>query len=160
MCSQLYWKRMGSKWMMKPNSWPLTAKSILSPGSAKVVLPPSEVFKSANLYARKWWLTNEFWCRWKKEFLLSLQERQKWTHTRKNLQVNDVVIVKDDDTPRNQWEVCCVIKALPDKDGLVHKVKLEVGSQYLASNGKRNQLLATLERPIHKLVLLSSTQDD
>ena len=78
----------------------------------------------------------------------------------KNLQVNDVVIVKDDDTPRNQWEVCCVIKALPDKDGLVHKVKLEVGSQYLASNGKRNQLLATLERPIHKLVLLSSTQDD
>ena len=69
----------------------------------KVVLPPPGVFKSADLYARKWWrqvqhLTNEFCCRWKKEFPLSLQERQKWTRTRKNLQVNDVVIIKDDDT--------------------------------------------------------------
>ena len=73
----------------------------------------------------------------RKNFPLSLQERQKWTHTRKNLQVNDVVIIKDDDTPWNQWKVCHVIKALPDKDGLVSKVKLEVGSQYLPFNRKK-----------------------
>ena len=72
------------------NSRPLTTESITSPGSAealtpnhfltlkaKVVLPPPGVFKSADLYSRKWWrrvqhLTNEFWCRWRKEFLLSL----------------------------------------------------------------------------------------
>ena len=39
----------------------------------KVVLSPPGVFKSADLYARKWWrqvqhLTNEFCCRWKREF--------------------------------------------------------------------------------------------
>ena len=74
------------------NSGPLTSESITPPGSAealtpnhfltlktKVVLPPPGVFKSADFYSRKWWrwvhhLTNEFWCRWKKEFLLSLQE--------------------------------------------------------------------------------------
>ena len=108
----------------------------------KVVLSPPGVFKSTDLYARKWWrqvqhLTNEFCCRWKKEFPLPLQERQKWTHTRKNLQVNDVLIIKDDDTPWNQWKVCHVIKALPDKDGLVSKVKLEVGSWYLPFNRKK-----------------------
>jgi len=77
------------------NSRPLTTESITSPGSAealtpnhfltlktKVVLPPPGVFTSADLYSRKWWrrvqhLTNEFWCRWRKEFLLSLQKRQK-----------------------------------------------------------------------------------
>ena len=160
------------------NSRPLTAESITSPGSAealtpnhfltlktKVVLPPPGVFKSADLYSRKWWRrvqhpTNEFWCRWKKEFLLSLQERQKWIRLRKNLQVNDIVIVKEDDIPRNQWRVCRVLGVLPDEDGLLRRVRLEVGSQNSASNGKRNQPLSTLERPIHKLVLLMSTQDE
>ena len=83
--------------------------------NTKVVLPPPGVFKSADLYARKWWqqvqhLTNEFCCRWKKEFPLSLQ-----------------------------WKVCHVVKALPDKDGLVSKVKLEVGSQYLPFNRKKKK---------------------
>ena len=105
-------------------------------------------------------LTNEFWCRWKKEFLLSLQGRQNWTRPRKNLQVNDVVIVKEDDMPRNQWRVCRVVEALPDEDGLVRKVKLEVGSQNLTSDGKRDRPLSTLERLIQKLVLLTSTQDE
>jgi len=102
---------------------------------------------------RKWWrrvqhLTNEFWCRWKKEFLLSLQERQKWICPRKNLQVNDIVIVKEDDIPRNQWRVCRVVEVLPDEDGLARKVRLEIGSQNLASNGKRNQPLSTLEQEL------------
>ena len=105
-------------------------------------------------------LTNEFWVRWKKEFLLSLQERQKWTKPRKNLQVNDVVIVKEDDVPRNQWRVCRVIEALLDENGLVRKVKLEVGNRNLASKGKRSRPLSTLERPIHKLVLLMSAEDE
>ena len=50
---------------------------------------------------------------------------------KENLQVNDVVIVKEDDMPRNQWRVCRVVEVLPDEDGLVRKVKLEVGSQNL-----------------------------
>ena len=160
------------------NSRPLTAESITSPGSAealtpnhfltlktKVVVPPPGIFKSADLYSKKWWrrvqhLTNEFWLRWKKEFLLSLQERQKWTKPRKNLQVNDVVIIKEDYVPRNQWRVCRVVEALPDEDGLVRKVKLEVGNRNLALSGKRSQPLVTLERPIHKLVLLMSAEDE
>ena len=74
--------------------------------------------------------------------------------------MNDVVIVKEDDIPRNQWRVCRVVETLPDEDGLVRKVKLEVGSQNLTSDGKRDRSLSTLERPIHKLVLLTSTQDE
>ena len=156
------------------NSRPLTAEGTTSADTAepltpnhfltmktKVVLPPPGKFTSSDLYSRKWWrrvqhLTNEFWSRWKKEFLLSLQTRQKWTRPRKNLQVNDLVIVKDDDTPRNQWKMGRVIEAQPDQDGLVRKVTLDVGSPSLTLEGKRNQPLSTLVRPIHKLVLLMS----
>ena len=156
------------------NSRPLTAEGTTSSDTAvpltpnhfltlktKVVLPPPGKFTSADLYSRKWWrrvqhLTNEFWARWKKEFLLSLQTRQKWTRPRKNLQVNDVVIVKDEDTPRNQWKMCRIIEAQPDQDGLVRKVMLDVGNPNLTPDGRRRQPLSTLERPIHKLVLLIS----
>lgn len=76
------------------NSRRLTTESITSPGSAealtpnhlltlktRVLLPPPGAFKSADFYSKKWWrlvqhLTNDFWCRWRREFLLSLRERQ------------------------------------------------------------------------------------
>ena len=76
------------------NSRPLTAENISSPDflepltpnhlltmKSKVVLPPSGVFQAADRYSWKQWrrvqhLANEFWSRWKKEFLHSLQERK------------------------------------------------------------------------------------
>lgn len=139
---------------------PLTPNHFLTV-KMKVVLPPPGKFYSSDLYSRKWWrrvqhLTNKFWSRWKKEFLLLLQTRQKWTRPSKNLQVNDVVIVNDDDIPRNQWKTGRVTEAQPDQDGLVWKVILGVGSPSLTPEGKGNQLLLTLERPIHKQVLLMS----
>lgn len=56
--------------------------------------------------------------------------------------------------------MCRVVEALPDEDGLVRKVKPEVGNRNLASNGKRSRPSSTLERPIHKLVLLMSAEDE
>jgi len=51
---------------------------------------------------------------------------------KENIKVDDVVILKDNDTPRNQWKVCRVAEALPDEDGLVREVRLEIGSPNLA----------------------------
>ena len=47
----------------------------------RVLLPPPGVFQSADQYSHKRWrrvqhLSNEFWIRWRKEFLHSLQQRQ------------------------------------------------------------------------------------
>lgn len=36
-----------------------------------------------------------FWQRWTKEYLLLLQERQKWTSLKRNLKVGDIVLVVD-----------------------------------------------------------------
>ena len=82
------------------NSRPLTVESLSSPegvepltpnhlliAKSKVVLPPTGVFQRADLYLRKRWrrvqhLANEFWTRWIKEYLQSLQEPQKWTRVK------------------------------------------------------------------------------
>lgn len=100
---------------------PLTPSHLLTMKS-KVVLPPPGMFQSPDLYSRKRWkrvqhLPNEFWCHWRKEFLLSLQQCAKWNNPRRNLSVGDVVIVKDDNLPRNCWQLAHVWKTYPSKEG-------------------------------------------
>ena len=154
------------------NSCPLTVHNFNDPDSlnpltpnhlltmkTKVLLSPPGVFQSADLYSRKWWrrvqhLANQFWSRWKREFLLGKQQRQKWTRGSKNLQVNNVVIVKDDNLPRTEWKLARVSSVYPTADGLVRKVQVTLADSCLDKKGKRIAPLRCLEWPIQKLVLL------
>ena len=110
---------------------PLTPNNLLTM-KTKVLLPPPGVFQSSDMYGRKRWrrvqhLANEFWIRWKKEYLLNLQQRQKWSKPRRDMCVSDVVLIKDDeDLPRNQWQLSRVIEAHQSADGHVRTVKLAV----------------------------------
>ena len=61
---------------------PLTPNHILTMKSA-VISPPSGEFVKKDLYLQKRWkrvqyLANVFWTRWRKEYLLNLQQRNKW----------------------------------------------------------------------------------
>lgn len=158
------------------NSRPLTSDTLNDPRSlesltpshlltqkSKVLLPPPGIFEPADLYSRKRWrrvqhLTNEFWTRWRKEYLLSLQPRQKWVSPSRNMQINDVVIVIDNNRPRNQWQLARVIETHIDQDDRVRKVKVVMNST-LDSKGMRKGSVTVLERPVHKLILLVEGAD-
>jgi hypothetical protein len=49
------------------------------------------------------YLADLFWRRWLREYLPSLQQRQKWNELRRNVEVNDIVLVLDEKTPRSSW---------------------------------------------------------
>jgi hypothetical protein len=157
------------------NSRPLTTQGIqsvdstepLSPSNlltmkSKLVLPPPGVFQKADLYSRKRWrrvqhLANEFWKRWRAEFLLEMQRRSKWTKPKKNLNPGDIVIIKDDAARRNQWQLARIMESYVDADGLVRKVKLILATSALDERGRRNDTRYNyIERPVHKLVLILS----
>lgn len=109
---------------------PLTPSQLLTMKSS-VVLPPPGSFQRADLYSKKRWrrvqyLANEFWVKWKADYLQSLQPRQKWVKPRRNMTVGDVVIVKDDNLPRNRWQLARVVQTYASDDGLVRKVKVVV----------------------------------
>ena len=60
----------------------LTPNHLLTMKS-KLILPPPGEFQRADMYSRKRWrrvqfLANEFWIRWRNEYIQSLQPRQKW----------------------------------------------------------------------------------
>ena len=99
-------------------------------------------------------LANEFWSRWKKEYLQGLQSRQKWNNQRANIQVGDVVIIKDDNAPRNQWSLGRVEETLASDDDLVRQAKIRLATKWIDRKGRRMAEPKFLERPITKLVVL------
>ena len=103
------------------------------------------VFDKTDLYARKRWchvqyLSEMFWKRWSKEYLHSLQERNKWQKPRRNFQEGDVVLLVDS-SPRNTWSLGRIIEIYPDRKGLVRSVKVRPNT-------------GTYHRPVHKLCLI------
>ena len=137
---------------------PITPMQLLTL-KAKVVLPPPGVFNRPDMYGRKRWkrvqfLANQFWQRWRREYLQNLQTRRKWQSPRRNLQIGDIVIDKEGDLSRNQWPLARVTKTYPSDDGFVRKVEIEKATQDMDKDGRRKNSLNVYDRPIHKLVVL------
>ncbi|XP_027895299.1 uncharacterized protein LOC114158186 [Xiphophorus couchianus] len=137
---------------------PLTPNHILTMKSS-VVLPPPGEFVKEDLYLRKRWrkvqyLANEFWTRWKREYLLNLQQRNKWYKTQRNAKINDIVILMDNSLPRNEWRLAKVTKVFPSEDGVIRKLELLMSDATLDDQGKRVNKPVYLERPIHKTVTI------
>lgn len=153
------------------NSRPLTTDDLSNPTSeiltpnhiitmkSKVVLPPPGNFQQTDVYSRKRWrrvqyLLNVFWSRWKLEYLSQLQSRQKWNTKQRNVSVGDVVILKEDESPRNRWPCAIVDEVYPSDDGNVRKVRVRMADSNIDKNGVRIKSQSILERPIHKCVVL------
>lgn len=144
---------------------PLTPNHLLT-AKSKLILPPPGEFQRCDLYSQKHWrrvqyLANLFWSRWRKNYLQILQLRHKWVHPRRNLREGDLVIVKDVNLPRCQWQIARVCTAYMDGDNQVRKVRLEVANaNSVNAQGQRVQPATYLERPIQKLVLLLEVEDN
>ena len=93
---------------------------------SKVVLPPPGQFVKADKFSRRRWrhiqhIANEFWVRWCKEFLWSLQTHSKWNNKCRNFQKGDIVLLKTD-ANRNQWPMAKVIRVNADDMGFIQSV--------------------------------------
>ena len=137
---------------------PLTPNHLLTQKSQVVVSPPG-TFVREDLYLHKRWkrvqyIANIFWTRWKHEYLNTLNKRQKWTSERRNICVNDIVLLCDENAARSEWKIARVVEVFVSRDNLVRSVRLQMGTSNLDSKGKRMSEPCFLTRPVHKLVLL------
>ncbi|XP_039463670.1 uncharacterized protein LOC120436908 [Oreochromis aureus] len=143
------------------NSRPLTTVSadsehpeILTPAmllTQKVGVPPVPPgqFHDQDLFRAQWrrvqYLANVFWGRWRREYLSGLQGRRKWRAPKPNLQIGDVVLLKEGQENRIDWPLGLVTKTFPSQDGRVRKIEVKI----IRSGECRVYL-----RPISEVVLL------
>lgn len=69
-------------------------------------------------------MEQEFSERWQKDYLASMQARNKWQKPQRNLQVGDLVFLMEDTLPPGQWMIGRVVECYPGKDGLVRNVQI------------------------------------
>ncbi|XP_059086776.1 uncharacterized protein LOC131883340 [Tigriopus californicus] len=112
---------------------------------------PPGIFERSDCYGRRRWkqiqyLADLFWNCWRREYLASLLQRQKWTKTQRNVQVGDLVLVVQENVSRYRWPLARVLEVFPSPDQKVRQVRLKTTSgEYL--------------RPISQLVLVQGNTD-
>ncbi|XP_055714801.1 uncharacterized protein LOC129808920 [Phlebotomus papatasi] len=86
-------------------------------------------------------ICQDFSSRWKREYLNTLQVRSKWTKSKDNLKVGDIVLFMEDNLPSTCWPLGKVVEIHPGKDQKVRVITVKT------SRGN-------LKRPISKVVKL------
>lgn len=85
----------------------------------------------------------EFWQQWSQEYLTRLQQRPKWLRTRENLEIGDLVMINEPNTPPTKWQIGRIKDVHPGSDGMVRVATIRTPD-------------GTCRRPVVKLCLLPS----
>ena len=94
-------------------------------------------------------MATHFWRRWMEEYL-NLIERLKWMTPRRNLAVNDLVLVVDPATPRGEWPIGRV-EIRPALDGVARSGTATWSGQKWP---EKDTICKYTVRPVVKLFLL------
>jgi len=86
-------------------------------------MPPG-VFSKVDWNGRRRWAqiqyaADQFWRRWRREYLPTILQHLKWTARRSNFEVGDMVLLVDDSQPRNRWLLSRINGVLPDMNWCV-----------------------------------------
>lgn len=69
-------------------------------------------------YQRLERMRQHFWQRWNKEYLSELQQRTKWRSNTARLNIGDMVLISEDNTPALSWRLGRVERLFPGPDGI------------------------------------------
>ena len=124
----------------------------LQPDSPPFTHVGVDYFGLRDCYARRrfaqiQYIYDQFWCRWIREYLPNLQERQKWFNKRRNIQVDDLVLIVNDSLPRGKWCLGRVTETYSDKKGAVRSALIKTGH-------------TLIKRPISKLCLVLESKNN
>lgn len=112
-----------------PNDYhPLTPGHFLI-GSSLTAFPERDVTQISENRLKTWQritqLQQHFWKRWSVEYFNRLQHRPKWMKNTTGLKVNDLVLLKEDNSPPLKWPLARVTKVFPGTDTKVRAVEIK-----------------------------------
>lgn len=86
-------------------------------------------------------IVDAFWKSWIRDVFPLLVPRRKWNTDRRNVRVDDVVLIADPNLVRGQWKLGRITEVYPGKDNRVRNVQVKT------ANG-------LLSRPVTKIVVI------
>ncbi|XP_052754454.1 uncharacterized protein LOC128201460 [Galleria mellonella] len=126
------------------NSRPLCALSsdpdevnVLTPAHFLVGGPliglPEVPLEDSNVCVRSRWqmlkkITQVFWRTWQRDYLHTLQQRNKWLENRGSVNVNDLVILVESNLPTLSWKLARIVQVHPGPDNIVRVVSVKTAS--------------------------------
>ena len=87
-----------------------------------------------------------FWRRWISDYLPSLLPWKKWLTNDLAIKVGDVVLIIDEQAPRNIWRKGVVGQTFPGNDGEIRVVEIKTANGFL-------------KRPSRKLIKFAEVQN-
>ena len=73
-------------------------------------------------------IVDSFWKRWSRDVLPALVIRKAWHTEKRNVEVDDLVVMADNNAIRGRWTIGRVIEVYPGADGRVCNVKVKTSA--------------------------------
>ena len=99
-------------------------------GKPLTALPDDEADTEKDFTVLKRWqlcqsLVRHLWIRWSKEYMETLWKVSKWRTPTINVQVGDVICLKDEPMAPTKWPLASIVEIHPGKDGKVQVATIE-----------------------------------
>ena len=90
-------------------------------------------------------IVDSFWERWTRDVFPSLIPRKKWNAGKRNVRVDDFVIVQTPNAIRGNWHIGRIVDVYPGQDGKVRNVRVKTTA-------------GVYDRPVTKIAVLHPTE--
>lgn len=123
---------------------PLTPGHFLVGSSLKAV-PDTDLTEIPSNRLRLWQQTQKLyqliWKRWQAEYISTLQPRTKWYTSPVNIKQNQLVLLRDENSPPMSWPTARIVELHPGADGITRVVTVQTPA-------------GRFVRPVNKICLL------
>ena len=65
------------------------------------------------------------------------------------------MIVHEEETMRTEWPLAKIVDVIPSSDGLIRRLRLQMGNPALDRKSRPVHKMRTIERPIQKVTFLT-----
>lgn len=99
------------------------------------LLPDDDFNDIKSNYLNRWQMIQKlfqnFWWQWKSQYVNQLQVRNKWCTTKPEININDLVMIKEDSLPATKWMLGRVIEKHPGDDGKTRVVTVKTAKNVI-----------------------------
>lgn len=103
--------------------------------ASTIPVPDEDMSDYKTSHVSRWQLVQKisqnFWNKWKNEYLYQLQTRAKWITKKPEIELRDLVLLKNDKLPSQNWQMGRIIQKHPGTDVITRVVSIKTTKNVL-----------------------------